>query len=313
MSETSPGTSTSIALTRTTVARDAGVELAVFSGGDPDGATVVLVHGWPDTHRMWLGVAALLADEHRVVLYDTRGQGASTAPVGADFTLPTLAADLFAVLDAVSPDEPVHVVGHDWGSVQAWEAVCEPGAEQRIASFTSMSGPNVDHLSAWARRQLGSPTPRGVAAVLAQGVSSSYIPFFVSPLAPPVLRALGSRERWRRLVGAGEGGLPDPEGHADTLTDDMVSGLRYYRANLLGPPRKPRERRTRVPVLQLVLTRDPAIREASLHESDRWCDHLERRHLPSGHWAPLSAPGVVAGEVREFIRRVAAGDLTPPD
>ena len=298
-------------LTRTTVSRGDGVELAVFSGGDPDGETVVMVHGWPDTHRMWLGVAALLADQHRVVLYDTRGQGASTAPEGADFTLPTLAADLFAVLDAVSPDRPVHLLAHDWGSVQSWEAVCEPGAEQRIASFTSMSGPNVDHLSAWARRHLANPTPRGVAAVLAQGVSSSYIPFFVSPLAPPVLRALGGRERWRRLVGAGEGRLPDPEAHADSLPDDMVSGLRYYRANLLRGGR-PRERRTSVPVLQLVLTRDPAIREASLHESDRWCDHLERRHLPHGHWAPLSAPGVVADEAREFVRRVSRGDLTPP-
>ena len=295
-------------LTRRTVHRD-GIDLAVWQGGNPDGPTVVLVHGWPDTHRLWLGVAGLLAPELRVVLYDTRGQGASPAPAGADFTLPALAADLLAVLDAVSPDEPVHVVGHDWGSVQAWEAVCEPGAEERIASFTSMSGPNLDHLSTWARRQLAKPTPGGVAAVLAQAASSSYVPFFVSPLAPPVLRALASRPRWQRLVEAGEGRELPPEAHSPTIADDMVSGLRYYRANVLRGGR-PRERRTTVPVLQLVLTRDPAIREASLHESDRWCDHLERRHLPHGHWAPLSAPEVVAEEVSELVRRVEDEGLT---
>ena len=296
-------------LTRTTVHRD-GLDLAVLTGGNPGGPTLVLVHGWPDTHVMWGGVASRLADEFRVVVYDTRGQGGSPAPAGADFTLPTLAADLFAVLDSVSPGEPVHLVGHDWGSVQAWEAVCEPGAEGRIASFTTMSGPNIDHLSTWARRQLAGHTPQGVAAVLRQAASSSYIPFFVSPLAPPVLRALGTRERWRTLVSSAERAPLDVDAHAPTLTDDMVSGLRYYRANVARA--RPRERRTSVPVLQLVLTRDPAIREASLHESDRWCDRLERRHLPHGHWAPLSAPGVVAEEVRAFIGRLPAPDVTAP-
>jgi len=295
---------TELELTRSTLPRE-GLDLAVWQGGAPDGPPVVMVHGWPDTHRMWLGVAELLAHDFGVVLYDTRGQGESTAPDGTDFRLPTLAADLNAVLDAVSPEEPVHVLAHDWGSVQAWEAVCEPGAEQRIASFTSISGPNIDHLASWARRRLAHPTPRGVGAVLAQVASSSYIPFFVSPLAPPVLRALGSQDRWRRLVGAAEGRLPEADRHASTLADDMVSGLRYYRANAM--PRRPRERRTRVPVLQLVLTRDPAIREASLHESDHWCDHLERRHLPYGHWAPLTAPADVADEAAEFIRRVSSG------
>ena len=57
---------------RGTVSRD-GVDLAVHEGGNPDGPTVVLVHGWPDTHHLWLGVAELLAPDFRVVAYDTRG------------------------------------------------------------------------------------------------------------------------------------------------------------------------------------------------------------------------------------------------
>ena len=95
-------------------------DLVAFEGGDPDGPTLVMVHGWPDTHRMWQGVARELESELRLVAYDTRGQGDSVtrAPDSA-FTLDALADDLFAVIDAVSPDEPVHVVGHDWGSVQA--------------------------------------------------------------------------------------------------------------------------------------------------------------------------------------------------
>ena len=183
------------------------VDLAVFEGGDPDGPVVLLVHGYPDTHRMWRGVAELLADELAVVAYDTRGQGDSVtdAPDEA-FTLDVLADDLLAVVDAVSPGRPVHLVGHDWGSIQAWEAVCRPGAEERIASFCAISGPNLAHVSTWVRRTLGRPTPRGVLDLVGQAVSSSYVPFLASPLAPPVLGALGQR--------------------------NMVSGLRYYRANL---------------------------------------------------------------------------------
>ena len=284
------------------------VDLAVVEAGDPSATPVVLVHGWPDTHLLWTAVAARLVDDLRVVAYDTRGQGRS--PTGASdtsFTLPHLAADLMAVLDDVSPDRPVHLVGHDWGSVQAWEAVCEPGADARIASFTSISGPNLDHVAAWMRDVVRHPSPRGIAEVVAQAVSSSYVPFLVSPLAPPVLRTAAGRDRWRLLVRLIEGQQPPAGSHAPSLGRDIVSGLRYYRANTLSTTRS-RERRTRVPVLQLALTRDPAIREASLRASDRWCETLERRHLTLGHWAPLTSPDVVADEVLRFIR--AAGSTS---
>ena len=194
---------------RRTVSRG-GVDLAVFEAGNRAGPTLVLVHGWPDTHRVWGGVAELLAPDHHLVSYDTRGQGESvTDAADRAFTVDELASDFFAVIDAVSPDRPVHVLGHDWGSVQVWEAVCRPGAEDRVASFTSMSGPHLEHLRWWVHRRLRRPTPRGTAELLAQAVSSAYVPFLVSPLAPPVLRVFGTR--------------------------DMVSGLRYYRANLRRP------------------------------------------------------------------------------
>ena len=261
---------------RRTVPRD-GFDLAVFEGGAADGPTVVMVHGWPDTHRMWHRVADLLAGGFRVVAYDTRGQGESVtdAPDGA-FTVDLLADDLLAVLDAVSPDEAVHLLGHDWGSVQAWEAVCRPGAEDRIASFTSISGPSLDHVARWARRTLVRPSARGVAELLAQAVSSSYVPFLVSPLAPPLL-SLVDRE--------------------------AVSGLRYYRANVLHRRPHVEEPTTAVPVLQLALTRDIAIREGSLAASDPWVESLERRHLPHGHWVTRTRPDVVADAVSGFVRR----------
>jgi pimeloyl-ACP methyl ester carboxylesterase len=293
-----------IDLIRRTV-RNGEVELAVWEGGNADGPVVLLVHGWPDTHHLWHGVMTALAPDFRVVAYDTRGQGESSDP-GSDeaFALPELARDLYAVVDAVSPDAPVHVLGHDWGSVQAWEAVCEPAAEGRIASFTSISGPNLDHMGSWVRRRLSRPTPRSLARLARQGASSSYIAFFVSPLAPPVLRRVLTEERWRRFLLRTERVRPAPEEIAASLPDDMVSGLRYYRANI-GGFRAPRERRTSVPVLLLVPTHDPAIRDFVHEEVPRWVERLERRDLPYGHWVPLARPELVAQETAAFIRRVA--------
>lgn len=263
---------------RRTVSRG-DVDLAVFEVGNQAGPTLVLVHGWPDTHRVWDGVAALLAPNFHLVAYDTRGQGESVADAGdSAFVVGELAADFFAVVDAVSPHGPVHALAHDWGSIQVWAAVCQPSAEDRVRSFTSMSGPNLDHLASWVRRRLRRPTPRGAVELLAQAVSSAYVPFLVSPLAPPVLRILGTR--------------------------DMVSGLRYYRANLRGPGGRPPESSTRVPVLQLVLTRDVAVRRAPLTESERWTEHLERVELPHGHWVMSTHPEVVADETVRFVRAV---------
>ncbi len=288
--------------TRRTV-RNGDIELAVFEAGDPAAPTVLLVHGWPDTHQLWHAVTDQLAGDFHVVSYDTRGMGETTDPGAvAGFALPELADDLFAVADAVSPDAPVHVLGHDWGSVQSWEAVCDPRAADRIASFTSISGPNIDHLAHWVRHNFSFRTPGGLLAVARQALSSSYVVFFVSPAAPPLLRRFASRERWERLLERNEGLTPDPANHAESLQRDMVSGLRYYRANVFRGLGGPRERRTAVPVLQLVPTKDPAIRADSYAETPRWVEHVERRDLPYGHWVPLSHPDVVAAETAAFIR-----------
>jgi pimeloyl-ACP methyl ester carboxylesterase len=287
--------------TRRTV-RTGGLDLAVFEIGDPSRPTVLMVHGWPDTHQLWDGVARLLAADFHVVSYDTRGMGETGDPGTVDgFRLPELAEDLFAVADAVSPDAPVHVLGHDWGSVQGWEAVCDSRAEDRIASFTSISGPNIDHLGHWVRHNLATPSWSGLAAVLSQAVSSSYIAFFVSPLGAPLLRRIATRERWQRFLQRLEGLAPAPWHHGPTLEQDLVSGLRYYRANVLTGLGGPRERRTTVPVLQLVPTKDPAIRAASYAETPLWAEHVERRDVPHGHWLPLGRPDVVAEETARFI------------
>ncbi|MGH3392942.1 MAG: alpha/beta fold hydrolase, partial [Actinomadura sp.] len=125
-----------------------GVELAVQERGDTEHPTVLLVHGYPDTQAVWAPVAARLADRFHVVTYDVRGAGGSSVPSGTEpYRFEHLMNDLRAVLDAVRPGDPVHLVGHDWGSIQSWEAVTTMA--DRFASFTSISGPCLDHVAHW--------------------------------------------------------------------------------------------------------------------------------------------------------------------
>ena len=289
--------------------RNGDIELAVYETSDQTAPTVICVHGWPDSHHLWDAVVPLLADRFHVVTYDTRGHGRSTDPPEVSaFRLPELAADFRAVADAVSPDRPVHVLAHDWGSIQVWEAVCDPGAESRIASFTSVSGPNLDHLGMWARARLAHPTPRNVAGPLRQLVASSYTAFFQTPALPQFFfRRVANPQRWARFLSRFDGLAVEDVHVGPTFEHDIVSGLRIYRANIVPLLRRPRERRTSVPVQLLVNRRDRAIRPDCLSDEYRWVDQLWRRDVDAGHWSPFSHPDVLAAAVRELAEALEGG------
>ncbi|MFI0486820.1 SDR family oxidoreductase [Actinomadura sp. 9N215] len=211
--------------------RSGDIELAVRVRGDGRRPTVVLVHGYPDTSAMWDEVAERLAGRFRVVAYDVRGAGASGSPADPlDYRLDALMGDLEAVLDGVGADEPVHLVGHDWGSVQGWEAVIGDRLRGRIASFTSISGPDRRHMARWAAQAVRSG-PRGIAEVLDQVRRSVYMPVLMAPRLGEVaarLLAAGFPHVMRLREGA------DPRsGHpAATLPTDARNGLGLYRANM---------------------------------------------------------------------------------
>ncbi|MCG6496051.1 SDR family oxidoreductase [Kitasatospora sp. A2-31] len=286
-----------------------GLPLAVFEEGDPSGPTVLLVHGYPDTHAVWDDVAADLARDHHVVRYDVRGAGESGVPSAREgYRLEQLAADLFAVADAVSPDRPVHVVAHDWGSLQSWEAVTAPGAEQRLASYTTMSGPCLDHMGHWLRDRLRRPTPRHLRQLLSQGVHSWYITAFHLPYLAPGLWRLGLARAWPRVLRDLEGVTPRPGHPQPTLRRDAVRGIELYRANMRPALRNPRERPTEVPVQLITLTEDHYVGAFLSEGLERWVPRLTRRSLHATHWSALLEKGsTVAGMVREFTAAVDAG------
>jgi NAD(P)-dependent dehydrogenase (short-subunit alcohol dehydrogenase family)/pimeloyl-ACP methyl ester carboxylesterase len=251
-----------------------GVRISLVEEGD--GPVVILVHGYPDNLSVWDGVVRLLRGRYRVVRYDVRGQGESEGPAAVEeYRIERLIGDLLAVKEAVSPDEPVHLVGHDWGSIQCWRAL-DPAD---FKSYTSISGPDLDQIGVWLRDW------RHPLRSLRQVLHSAYIPFFRLPVLPELV--------WR---------IPFLRRRFQADYRDARNGLRLYRANMLKAPSPPVK--ITVPVQQIAPSRDPYVTRPLLDVADPWCERLWRRELAAGHWAPRTHPAAVARLISDFAGHV---------
>ncbi|MGF0225673.1 SDR family oxidoreductase [Dietzia natronolimnaea] len=279
-----------------------GLSLAVAVTGPADAPTLVCIHGYPDNRSVWDGVTRELSDRYRVVRYDVRGAGDSEAPSSrAGYSNDQLAADLDAVIGAVSPDRPVHLLGHDWGSIQTWHAVTGDGAASRAASFTSISGPCLDLVGLWIT---GEGRDR-IAPMLTQSLSSTYIGWFHVPWLPEALwRSRVGSGLGRRILAIGAGATEVPPDDAARPERDLVNGLEMYRANMRRHLGRPRRRHTSVPVQVLTPTRDVFVTPALQECARLGADDVSVRPVVGGHWVVRDRPAVVAGLVDEHIRAV---------
>jgi NAD(P)-dependent dehydrogenase (short-subunit alcohol dehydrogenase family)/pimeloyl-ACP methyl ester carboxylesterase len=280
-----------------------GLRLCVAELGDRERPTVVLLHGYPDSKEVWSLVAERLAPHFHVVSYDVRGHGRSEAPspLRGGFTLEKLTGDFLAVIDAVSPGAPVHLVGHDWGSVQGWEFATVERTRGRIASFTTMSGPSLDHFGHWLGRRVRRPTPAHLAQLLGQGAKSWYVYLFHTPMLPELAWRGPVGAAWprvlRRLEKTPRDGYPTA-----SLRSDAARGVWLYRDNVRARLRRPRpDPYAHAPVQLIHPTGDAFISARLFDDLEEWTPKLTRRTLPAKHWAPRTRPDQLATWIRQFI------------
>jgi pimeloyl-ACP methyl ester carboxylesterase len=294
----------------TTVTASDGVNLAVhaYTEIDKRRPTILAVHGYPDNHRVWDGVAAKLAGRYNFVAYDVRGAGESACPADrSGYRLAQLISDVGAVIDSLGVDT-VHLLAHDWGSIQGWSAVTDDSVMVGIASFTSISGPHLNY----AGRFLRSPrTLRAVVDVARQFLASGYIWFFLCPGAPEV--AFRSRAAVKvfeavELIGRSR---TRSERRAATIRsiDDYLNGLNLYRANMPGPILAPGEQlpQTTVPVQVLVARKDYFVSPALQRFTGLIPAGSRIVPIDGGHWVVASHPDVVARLTGEWVNLITEG------
>ncbi|MGL6235129.1 MAG: alpha/beta fold hydrolase [Segniliparus sp.] len=284
---------------RTVVATD-GARLAVHESGNPDNPTVLLVHGFPDDHHCWDGVAAALEQDHHVVVLDTRGSGASDRPARTSaYRLDQLAADLREVAEAVAPGRPIHLVGHDWGSIQGWHLVTGP-EQHGVVSFTSISGACLDHLPVWARARLVEG-PQGWRKLFAAWKTPIYMTAFQIPVLGALSCRLGLVDAVISFAEKLEAGSKPPgrEGQARANR----AALKLYNANVFPRLLRPQRAGTDVPVQIVAARRDlfvPVLTQLDPHPG-------VTRHrveiVDGGHWTPAYNPGPIAALVADWVRQ----------
>ncbi|MFN3002257.1 SDR family oxidoreductase [Mycolicibacterium wolinskyi] len=279
-----------------------GTRIAVYEQGDPERPTLVMAHGWPDSHVLWDGVVAEIGDRYRIVRYDNRGAGASEVPKRISaYTMERFADDLSAVIDEVSVNgRPVHVLAHDWGSVGTWEYLSRPGSAERVASFTSVSGPSTDHYGLFVRDRLARPYRpiRFARAVNLASRFSYWIPFSVPVVAPALMR----RGAARRLQAMD---TPGPKFQSDDLDADAANSLKIYPANAIRSFRRVRrDFYVSVPVQLICNEHDPVVRGHGFDDESKWVARLWRRDLKAGHWAPFSHWRAIAQAVTELVEHI---------
>ena len=208
-----------------------------------------------------------------------------------------------AVLDSVLPGRAAHLVGHDWGSIQTWESVTCAHLQYRILSYTTISGPCLDHVGYWMRERLLSTSPENLKAALSQLASSWYIMAFQLPLLMPTAwRALGSY--WPEVLKRTENIEAE---RSPTQTKDGIFGINLYRANFLPRLLRPRERYTGKPIQLIVPQHDNYVRPQLFEDITLWAHNTWRRNVNAGHWTLLHEGDRLAGWIREFIAQVETG------
>lgn len=118
----------------TRVSLSTGVDLDVQVAGDPAGPAIILLHGFPESHRTWRHqVPALVAAGYFVLAPDQRGYARSSKPEGVDsYSADKVVGDLFALADHFRI-ETFTLVGHDWGGAIAWmAALARPDRVERL-------------------------------------------------------------------------------------------------------------------------------------------------------------------------------------
>lgn len=281
-----------------------GVNLYVTTEGPAKAPPLVLVHGYPDNHTVWDKVSEHLTDRYFVIRYDVRGAGRSDKPPRTrDYRMTQLAGDLAAVVDAVIPDQPFHLAAHDWGSIQSWESVTGGALKPRILSYTSISGPCLDHVAFWLRRNVTRLRDGGTRKVLGQLASSWYVAMFQLPLLPEALWRAGLDRVWPDYLRKQE---QVREAAFDRCQrDDGRFGVKLYRANFLPRLLRPQLRQADCPVQLIVPTQDNYVGEQLFEDLGKWVGKLSRRDVDAPHWVLLTQPDAVAGWIDGFAQQAS--------
>lgn len=285
------------------LALSTGVEIDVAVAGDPANPPIILLHGFPESHRTWRHQIPFLAERFFVIAPDQRGYARSSKPEGVGNYAPKqIVADVLALADHFGADR-FTLVGHDWGGAAAWmTAINHPDRVDRLIIL------NAPHPFLFQKTMFDDPDQRA---------ASQYIRAFRDPTLEAHIARIGVEAYFDKTF----------VGHADrdrfaqeravyidqwSQPGALTAMYNWYRASPIivpamdeDPPRpafldKPFPP-MRMPVLMVWGMNDTALRPSQLDGIEKLVPDLTLVRVDAGHFVTWEAPDQVNAAIADWL------------
>ena len=163
-----------------------GIQFNVSVTGQSEGPVVVLSHSLCTTLSMWDDQMATLETDFRVLRYDTRGHGASDAPIGA-YTLEQLGDDVIGILNSLGNETVIWVGLSMGGMIGQSVALNYPERIEKmiLSSTAALMGAQLQPV--WQDR-ISRAQNLGMSSLVAETLERWFSPAYLEANPPPVDR-----------------------------------------------------------------------------------------------------------------------------
>lgn len=286
------------------IALPTGVELDVVVAGDPANPPVILLHGFPESHRTWRNQIPVLAERFFVLAPDQRGYAKSSKPDGVEaYAAARIIGDLIALADHFGIGR-FTLVGHDWGGAVAWgAAITRPDRVERLVII------NAPHPFVFQQTMFDDEDQRR---------ASQYIRAFRNPSLEAHIAKIGVEAYFdTTFVGHADAAKFGPEKPIYVAQwsepGALTAMFNWYRASQIVVPAmdEPLPERpaflsapfppTQMPVLVIWGMADTALRPSQIAGLAAHVPDLTLVEVDAGHFVPWEAPHEVNRAMLEWL------------
>ena len=288
------------------VALNTGITLNVALEGDRTRSTVILLHGFPESHRTWREIAPRLGDDFFLIMPDQRGFAGSDRPQDVKaYDADTLVDDIFALADAMG-FERFALVGHDWGGAIAWTAALR--GDRRLERLAIINAP---HPVIFQKSLIEDSDQRA---------ASQYISAFRSPMFEKAAEAMGYDALFEKSFSRHvDLAIISEEERRQYIAEwsqpgGLTAMLNWYRGSKVKVPPPgvtlPLPQwvlgafpKIEIPTLVIWGMQDKALLPVQLEGLDRLVSDLEILRVPdAGHFVPWEKPASVVAALKPFLQ-----------
>ena len=259
------------------------------AGLNNSGPYVILLHGFPETSRMWKRLIEDLSKKNfKVIAPDQRGYSKGARPKKVkDYSTYHLTNDVINIADTFGIDN-FHLIGHDWGAVVGWSV--SKAFNERLLSYSALSVPHIDAFS------------DAIQNDKTQKKKSYYISLFRLRLLPELYFSISNYRNLKNLWSSSSQKEIKDYMSVFSQKNAIRSALNWYRATSLKSEKKIGV--IEVPTLLIYGENDMAIASKGVDETHKFINApYTLKKINSTHWLIQDSYEVVYNEILNHLKK----------